>query len=93
MDGKPSVINIIRLVTEQVEKLGVHDRNNEVEGIIGIRDDNEQRRLSVADAIQLHLVVAHQLTQLGDVKWGKPRAAANQDRLRRFTRNELSRTF
>ena len=81
MNGEPSVVNIIRLVAEQVEKLGVHNRHDKVEGIVGIGDDDEQRRLAVADAIQLHLVVTHQLPQLRDVKRGKPCTAANQDRL------------
>lgn len=93
MDGKPSVVDIIRLVAEKVEKLGVHDRHDEVEGIVGVGEDDEQRRLADSNAIQLHLVIAHQLPQLRDVKWGKPCAAANQDRLGSFARNELSRTF
>jgi len=93
MNGEPSVVDIIRLVAEQVEKLRVHDCHDKVEGIIGIGDDDEQCRLAVSNAIQLHLVIAHQLPQLRDVKWGKPCAAANQDRLGSFARNELSRTF
>ena len=51
MDGKPPIVDIIRLVTEQVKKLGVHNRHDKVEGIVGIRDNDEQRRLAVADAI------------------------------------------
>ena len=93
MDGKPPIVDIIRLVAEQVKKLGVHNRHDKVEGIVGIRDNDEQRRLAVADAIQLHLVVTHQLPQLRDVKRGEPCAAANQDRLGGFARDKLSRTF
>ena len=84
MNGKPPIVDIIRLIAEQVKKLGVHNRNDKVEGIVGIRDNDKQRRLAVADAIQLHLVVTHQLPQLRDVKRGEPCAAANQDRLGGF---------
>ena len=93
MDGEPPIVDIIRLVAEQVKKLGVHDRHDKVEGIVGIRDNDEQRRFAVADAIQLHLVVTHQLPQLRDVKWGKSRAAANQDRLCGFASNKMSIVF
>ena len=36
MDGKPSVVNVICLVAEKVEELGIHDRHDEIEGVIGI---------------------------------------------------------
>ena len=93
MDGKPSVVNVICFVAEKVEELGIHDCHNEIEGIVGIGNDDEQRRLSVSDGVQLHLIVAHQLPQLCDVEGRKPCTAGNQDRLRSFSRNELSRTF
>ena len=93
MDGKPSVVNIICFVAEKVEELGVHDCHDEIEGVIGIGNDDEQRRLPVSDGVQLHLVVAHQLPQLCDVEGRKPCAAGNQDRLGGFARDEKSRTF
>jgi len=64
MDGKPSVVNVICLVAEKVEELGIHDCHDEIEGVIGIGNDDEQRRLPVSDGVQLHLIVAHQLPQL-----------------------------
>ena len=81
MDGKSSVVNVICFVAQKVEELGIHDCHDKIECIIGIGNDDEQRRLPVSDGVQLHLVVAHQLPQLRDVKRGKPCAAANQDRL------------
>lgn len=93
MNGKPSVVNVICLVAEKVEELGIHDCYDEIEGVIGVGNDDEQRRLTVSDGVQLHLIVAHQLPQLCDVEGRKPCAAGNQDRLGGFARNELSRTF
>ena len=93
MNGKPSVVNVICLVAQKVEELGIHDRHNEVEGVIGIGNDDEQRRLPVSDCVQLHLIVAHQIPQLCDVEGRKPCAAGNQDRLSGLARDEKSRTF
>ena len=89
MDGKPSVVNVICFVAEKVEELGIHDRHDEIEGVIGIGNDDEQRRLPVSDGVQLHLIVAHQLPQLCDVEGRKPCAAGNQDRFRGFSRRQL----
>ena len=93
MDGKPSVVNVICFVAEKVEELRIHDRHDEIEGVIGIGNNDEQRRLPVSDGVQFHLIVAHQLPQLCDVEGRKPCTAGNQNRLRGFARNELSRTF
>ena len=89
MDGKPSVVNVICLVAEKVEELGIHDRHDEIEGVIGIGNDDEQRRLPVSDGVQLHLIVAHQLPQLCDVEGRKPCTAGNQNRLSGFARRQL----
>ena len=93
MDGKPSVVNVICLVAEKVEELGIHDRHDEIEGVVGIGNDDEQRRLPVSDGVKLHLIVAHQLPQLCDVEGRKPCTAGNQNRLSGFARDEKSRTF
>ena len=93
MNGKPSVVNVICLVAEKVEELGIHDCYDEIEGVIGIGNDDEQCRLPVSDGVQLHLIVAHQLPQLCDVEGRKPCTAGNQNRLGGFARDEKSRTF
>ena len=80
--GKPSVVNVICLVAEKVEELGIHDCHNEIEGVIGIGNDDEQCRLPVSDGVQFHFIVAHQLPQLCNVEGRKPCAAGNQNRLR-----------
>ena len=93
MNGKPSVVNVICLVAEKVEELGIHDRHDEIEGVIGIGNDDEQRRLPVSDGVQLHLIVAHQLPQLCDVEGRKPCTAGNQNRLGGFASNKMSIVF
>ena len=93
MNGKPSVVNVICLVAEKVEELGIHDCHNEVEGVIGVGNDDEQRRLPVSDGVQLHLNVTHQLPQLCDVEGRKPCTAGNQNRLRGFASNKMSIVF
>ena len=93
MGGKPSVVNVICFVAEKVEELRIHDRHDEIEGVIGIGNDDEQRRLPVSDCVQLHLIVAHQFPQLCDVEGRKPCTARNQDRLRGFSSNKMSIVF
>ena len=63
------------------------------EDIICIGDNNEHCRALISQHIQLHLVVCHQVTQFLNVKWSQSRTAGNQNGLRRFTRDKLSRTF
>lgn len=58
MDRQSAVIDIICLVTEQIEHLGVHDRHDEIEGIICVGNDDEQCRLTVSESIQFQFVVA-----------------------------------
>ena len=89
MNGKPSVVNVICFIAQKVEELGIHDCHDEIEGVIGIGNDDEQRRLPVSDCVQLHLIVAHQLPQLCDVEGRKPCTAGNQNRLSGFARRQL----
>ena len=93
MNGKPTVVNVICFIAQKVEELGIHDCHDEIEGVIGIGNDDEQRRLPVSDGVQLHLIVAHQLPQLCNVEGRKPCTAGNQNRLSGFARDKLSRTF
>ena len=37
-----SYTHLICLVAQKVEELGIHDRHDEIEGVIGIRNDDEQ---------------------------------------------------
>ena len=59
MDRKPSSVYIISPVTQQVEQLRVHDAGNEIEGVIRVRNDDEQCRLPVSKKIQFQFIVAH----------------------------------
>ena len=70
MDGQPAMIHIIRPVTEQIEKLRIHDRHDKIERVISIGDNDKQCCLFIPDHIQSQLVIACQVTQLLDVKEG-----------------------
>ena len=93
MDRQAAAVEVIRLVAQEVEKLGVHERRLEIKSAVRIREDDKQRRFAVAQGVQLQLVLHHEVPQLRDVKRRQAGAAGNQDRLQSFARNELSRTF
>ena len=70
MDGQLSAVHIVCLVAEQIEKLGVDHRNQEVEGAVRVRHDEEQRRLLIAQRVQLQFIVHGEVTQFLDVEGG-----------------------
>ena len=79
MDGKAPSVKIIRFITKQIEKLTIHKGGNKVKGAVRIRNDNEQRRLAVAQGIELQFVILHKLPQLLDIEGSKSGAAGNED--------------
>ena len=83
----------VRPFTEQIEHLRKGQRHQKIVGAVGVADTEESCRAPVAHAVKLQLVIGHDLPELGDVKGGQPGTAGNQNRLGRFARNELSRTF
>ena len=93
MHGQSPAVHIVRLIAQEVEKLGITHGNQEIEAVVRITHNEEQRRLLVAQRIQLHLVIRRQLAQFGDIEYRQPRAAGNQDAFGCLARNELSRTF
>ena len=70
MDWQLTAVHIICLVAEQIEKLGVHHADEEVEGAVRITHDEEQRRFLIAQRVQLQLIVHCEVTQLLDVEGG-----------------------
>ena len=84
---------VISPVTQQVEQLRIHDACDEIERIIRVTDDDEQRGLPVSHQIQLQFIVAHQVSQLFDVKRCKPCATGNKDTFRCLAQDKKSRTF
>ena len=84
MDRQTPAVHIISLFTQQVEKLAVAHGDQEVEGIVRVAHDEEQRRLPVPKGVQLQLVVGGQIPQLLDVKGGKPCATGDQNGFRRL---------
>src|SRR5699024_12472135 len=93
MDRQASPVEVVRLVAQQVEKLGVHERRHKIEGAVRIREDDEQRRFAVAQGVQLQLVLRHEVPQFLNVKGRQAGAAANQYAFQSFARDEKSRTF
>ena len=53
---------------KQVEKLGVDHADEEVEGGIRVRHDEEQRRFLIAQRVQLQFIVHGEVTQFLDVE-------------------------
>ena len=93
MDGQLSAVHIVCLVTEQIEKLGVNHRNQEVEGTVRVRHDEEQSCFLISQRVQLQLIVHGEVTQFLDVERRKPGTAGNEDGFCGLARDELSRTF
>ena len=93
MDGQLAAVHIICLVAQQIEKLGVDHRNQEVKGAVRVRHDEEQCCFLIAQRVQMQLVVHGKISQLLDVEGRKPGTAGNKNRLGRFARDKLSRTF
>src|SRR5699024_5913218 len=68
MDRQSPAVHIVGLLAKQVEQLGVHHRDQEIEGAVGVRHDEEQRCFSVAQGVQFQLVVGGDLPQFRDVE-------------------------
>ena len=79
MDRQPPVIEIVRLVAEQVEKLALQHGNDEIEGGIGIAHNEEQRRFPVTHCVQLQFILRHNVPKLLDIEGGEAGAAAHQN--------------
>ena len=78
MDRQAAAVEVIRLVAQEVEKLGVHECRHKIKSAVRIREDDKQRRFPVAQGVQLQLVLRHEVPQLLDVKGREAGAAANQ---------------
>ena len=63
MDGQLAAVHIICLVAQEVKKLGVDHRNQEVEGTVCVRHDEEQCRFLIAQRVQLQFIVHGEVTQ------------------------------
>ena len=89
MDRQAASVEVVRLVAQQIEKLGVHERRHEIEGAVRVREDDEQRRFAVAQGVQLQLVLRHEVPQFLNVKGRQAGAAANQYAFQSFARGHL----
>ena len=84
MDREPPVVLVVRLLAQQVEKLGVDHADEEIEGAVRVAHDEEQGGLAIPQGVQLQLIVPGDLPQLGDVEGGQPCAAGDEDGLCRL---------
>lgn len=93
MDGQLTAVHIIGFVAEQIEKLGVDHGDQKVKGAVRIAHDKEQRRFPVTQLVQFQLIVHGGIPDFLNIEGCEPGTAGNKDRLGRFARNKLSRTF
>ena len=81
MDWQPPAVHIIGFLAQEIEKLGVHHGNQEVEGTVGVAHNQEQRCFPVAQGVQFQLIVGGNFPQFCDVEGCKASTAGNQNRL------------
>ena len=93
MHREPASILIVRLFTQQIEQLRIAQGDQEVEAVIRIAHDQEQRSFAISQRIQFQFVVRSDLPKLCNIEHSKARGAGNQDGLCRFAGDKLSRTF
>ena len=93
MDWQFAAVLVICLIAKQIEKLGVDHGDQEVKGTVRIAHDEKQRRFPVTQLVQFQLIVHGGIPDFLNVEGCEPGTAGNKDRLGRFARNELSRTF
>lgn len=79
MNRQPPVIEIVRLVAKQVEKLTLQHSNDEIEGGIRIAHNEEQRHFPVTHCVQLQFILRHNVPKLLDIEGGEAGAAAHQN--------------
>ena len=70
MDRQLAAVLVIRLITEQIEKLGVDHRNQKIEGAVRIRHDEEQSCFLITQRVQLQFIVHGEVPQFLDVEGG-----------------------
>ena len=70
MDGQLTAVHIICFIAQQIEKLGVDHADEEVEGGIRVRHDEEQRCFLIAQRVQLQFIVHGKVPQLLDIEGG-----------------------
>ena len=57
MNGQLAAVHIVCFVAQEVKKLGVDHRNQEIKGAVRIRHDEEQSCFLIAQRIQLQLII------------------------------------
>ena len=61
MDRQAAAVEVVRLVAQKVEKLGVHERRHKIEGAVRVGENDEQRRFPVSQGVQFQFVLRHKV--------------------------------
>mgnify|MGYP000582803236 FL=1 len=69
MDGQLTAVHIIGFVAEQIEKLGVDHRDQEVECTVGITHNQEQCRFPVAQLVEFQFIIHGGIPNFLNVEW------------------------
>ncbi len=84
MDRQAASVLIICPFAEQIEKLGVAQGNQEIEGAVGVGHDEEQGGFLIAQGVQLQFVIGGDLTEFRNIEGSESCAAGNEDGFRRL---------
>ena len=88
-----SLVYAVCLAVQRLDKLRVNHTDQIIERLIRVRYAAEQRNFAFAQFLQVQFVCHRQLGDGRQIERGKAHTYTYQNRLRRFARNELSRTF
>ena len=89
MNRKPSPVDIICLFTQGIEQLCINHADDEIEGVVRIRHDQEQYASPVSKLIKVQFIVTHDFTKLSDIKWRQSGSTADQNTFARLASRKL----
>ena len=84
MHREPAAIHIICFLAKEIEKLRIAHGQKEVERVVCVRHDHEQRSLTISQGVQFQLVISRQVAQFLNVKGREARTTGDQNGFRRF---------
>ena len=79
MDRQTASVHIVRFLAKKVEQLCIRHGNQKVKTVIRVAHNEEQGGFSVAQGVQLQLIIGRDLPQLCNIEGGQPCAAAHKD--------------
>ena len=79
MHREPAAIHIICFLAKEIEQLRIAHGQQEVERVIRVGHDHEQRRFAISQGIQFQLIIGRQVAQLLNVKGSEACTAGDED--------------